>query len=956
MTGRAGGVTRRTMVRLAAVTAAAAGSGSAIAGAAPGCDLRPEDLRVEWLNAPVGVGSRRPRFTWTLAALDHEARGLSQSACRVRVASSPEALARGEADVWDSGKLTTSHLGATPDHDLPLKSQSAYVWSVTVWDQAGCASQASPAERFVTGVLDADGWKGRWIAAEPDGPREPLPPPAIRQKTLDQGSRMPIFRREFDVAKKVRAAVVSISGLGQYELTVNGKPVTRSLLNPGWTDYRKTVLFDTFEVADLMRLGANTLGVRLGNGMYNVEGVKGRYTKFIGSFGQPKLIAQLRLLFDDGSEAVVATDAAWSTRPGPITFSSTYGGEDFDARLEPSGWTLPGASAQGWSPALEVSGPGGALKASGTPPITVERVFTPKAVTQPRPGVFVYDLGENFSGVPRLKVRGPAGAKVTLLPGELLDDKGFASQRSANGHPESPTLFCYTLSGQGEESWSPKFSYYGFRYIQVEGAAPAGSAAPGVPELVSLDAAFVHADLPQAGTFDCSDELLVRIHKLIERAVLSNAVSVLTDCPHREKLGWLEQTYLNASTVLYNRDAVTLYEKMTGDIADAQTDYGLVPEIAPEYVGFFNKDGSDGMFRDSPEWGAAVVLSPWAAYRFYGDKQVLADGYPAMRRYADYLNGKLKYGLLSFGLGDWYDIGPKPPGVSQLTTLSVTATATWYELLTVLAKIARVLDRPASEIGECERRAAAAKAAFNARFFHPETSQYDLGSQTANAIALAVGLVPAGHEQAVLDNLVADIRAHQNHVTAGDVGFHYVVRVLTERGRGDVLFDIMSRTDAPSYGYQLARGATALTEAWDANPHNSQNHFMLGHGEGWLYGGLCGLRIDLSRPGAEGVRIAPQPVKGVGSAAATYRSVLGEIRSAWKKSGGELTLEVEVPAGASAQVLVPARDAASVREGGRPLERRRGVRAVRAGASGVLVTVGSGRYRFQAPLPKALQA
>jgi hypothetical protein len=327
-----------------------------------------------------------------------------------------------------------------------------------------------------------------------------------------------------------------------------------------------------------------------------------------------------------------------------------------------------------------------------------------------------------------------------------------------------------------------------------------------------------------------------------------------------------------------------------------------------------------------------------------------------MRRYADYLNGKLQDGLLSFGLGDWYDTGPKPPGVSQLTSLSVTATATWYELLKVLAQIARVLDRPASEAAEYERRAAAAKAAFNARFFHPETSQYDLGSQTANAIALAVGLVPAGHEQAVLDNLVADIRAHQNHVTAGDVGFHYVVRVLTERGRGDVLFDVMSRTDAPSYGYQLARGATALTEAWDANPHNSQNHFMLGHGEGWLYGGLCGLRVDLSRSGAEGVRIAPQPVKGVGSAAATYRSVLGEIRSAWTKAGGELTLEVEVPPGASAQVLVPAHDAASVREGGRPLERRRGVRAVGAGASGVLVTVGSGRYRFQAPLPKALQA
>lgn len=954
MTGRAQGMTRRSAMSLAAVAAVAPTPSLAVNSAGA---LAPEGLRVEWLTRPIGLGVIRPRFSWTLSAADPDVRDLRQSAFRVLVASSAEKLARGEGDVWDSGRVASARPGAEPERDLPLTSQSAYVWSVTVWDQAGRASRPSAPEPFVTGMLDGAPWRARWIAAEPDAPSEPLPPPAIRPKTLDRGARMPIFRREFDVQKRVRAAVVSISGLGQYELLVNGRPVTASLLNPGWTDYRKTVLHQSWEVADLLRPGANVLGVRLGNGMYNVEGVKGRYTKFIGSFGQPKLIAQLRLLFEDGSEGFVVTDAAWTTRPGPITFSSIYGGEDFDARLEPKGWLEPGAASAGWSPALEVQGPGGRLKAQGVPSIVVDRAFEPVKVAQPAPGVFVYDLGQNFGGLPRIRVRGAAGKTVVLRPGELLDDNGLVDQRSAGARPDNPVLFTYTLAGDGVEAWAPRFSYYGFRYVQVEGAVPAGAGAADVPELVSLDGEFIHADLVKAGTFDCSDPLLVRIHGLIDQALLDNTVSVLTDCPQREKLGWLEQTYLNASTVFYNRDAVTLYEKMIGDMVDAQRPNGLVPEIAPEYVAFLNKDGSDGMFRDSPEWGGAVVFSPWAAYRFYGDRKVLEDGWPAMRRYADYLNSKLQDGLLSFGLGDWYDTGPKPPGVAQLTTLSVTATATWYELLTVMERIAKVLGRPQAEAAECARRAAAAKAAFNAKLFHPETNQYDRGSQTANAMALAVGLVPAGRERAVLDNLIADIRAHSNHVTAGDVGFHYVVRALIEHGRGDVLFDVLSRTDAPSYGYQLARGATALTEAWDANPHNSQDHFMLGHAEAWLYGGLGGVRIDCSRGPDAAIVIAPQPVAGVSSAAVSYRSVWGEICSAWRKRGAILALDVEVPAGARARVIVPVREGGEVREGGRPLAPgRRGVRAFSLRRSGATIFVGSGRYRFEAPLPARLQA
>src|SRR6185437_14235528 len=345
---------------------------------------------------------------------------------------------------------------------------------------------------------------------------------------------------------------------------------------------------------------------------------------------------QLSLFYADGSRHVVSSNGSWRTCAGPITLSSVYGGEDFDARLEPRGWDLPGCDVQagrGWASAVEVAGPGGVLRAQCIPPITVARTYEPVRMTVPRPGVLVYDLGENFSGGPVIAVRGAAGRRVRLLPGELLDSDGLVTQRSANARPDNAVFFDYTLAGNGIERWHPRFSYYGFRYVQVEGAAPPGLGETGEigetgePELLELRGEFLRTDLPPAGRLSAGNPLLERIHGLILQALRSNTFSVLTDCPQREKLGWLEQTYLNADTVYYNEDAVTLYEKMMRDMADCQLADGMVPAIAPEYVAFLDADGTSSSFRDSPEWGAAVVLSPWATYRYTGDRRVLETGY-----------------------------------------------------------------------------------------------------------------------------------------------------------------------------------------------------------------------------------------------------------------------------------------------------------------------------------------
>jgi len=920
---------------------------------APGglCAVSPAALCVEWRAAASGIDVPRPRFSWVLAAREPDLRLLGQSACQVIVGHSRRAVRAGRGAIWDSGVRAGSELRMAPEQDLPLNSQSLYWWAVRVWDQRGRAGPFSAPARFGTGILHPGAWRARWISNGPDWPPSPLPPPAIYRGPTVEPDAMPLFRRALMIERPLARAIVSVCGLGQYALSVNGRRPTHSVLNPGWTDYRKTILYDTYEVTALLAQGENVLGMMLGNGFFNVEKYRGRYTKFVGSFGRSKLILQLRLLFQDGTEEFLVSDEHWQTHPGPIVVSSVYGGEDFDARREQVGWDRPGFTARGWTCATRVDGPGGRLRAQNVPPIEVAHTYPPVAITQPKPGVFVYDLGMNFAGWPVIAVRGAAGCAVGLLPGELPDAPGCVTQRSAAAGPGDAVWFTYTLAGKGVEHWRPRFSYYGFRYVQVEGAAPSGAGAADVPELLSLDGEFLHAALPRIGAIEIGEPMLQRIHHLILQALLSNSFSVLTDCPQREKLGWLEQTYLNADTVFYNEQAVTLYEKMLNDMMDSQRPSGMVPSIAPEYVAFLDPDGRNSAFRNSPEWGSAIVLSPWAAHRFTGDRRILETGYPAMRRYAAYLTSRARNDLLDYGLGDWFDWGPKPPGESQLTSKTLTATSTYCRLLITLSSIARLLGHGA-DARHYARRAVAVRRALNRKLFNPVTNQYDRASQTANAMPLAIGLVPARHRAAVLANLVANIRAHGNHVTAGDIGFLYVVLALMRNGRADVLFDVLTQTSAPSYGYMLARGATALTETWNANPENSQNHFMLGQAEAWFYAGLGGVRIDMARPATERIRIVPQPVAGVAWTSVRYRAIEGEVVCAWEKpaDGASLRLRIEIPPGAKATVAVPCSDPARVRESGRPLQRAPGILRVRPAGGRTLVVVGSGCYQFEAPL------
>ncbi|MCC6697652.1 MAG: family 78 glycoside hydrolase catalytic domain [Candidatus Hydrogenedentes bacterium] len=877
--------------------------------------LQPASLRCEYLTDPIGLDVAAPRLSWVLESAQRAQR---QTAYQVIVSSSMDVLAADQGDLWDSGKLESSQQNQIAYSGKALGSHQTCYWKVRVWNQDGAPGPWSEPSTWSMGFVSPEAWNAPWITSE-----------------LDGAGSLPLFRREFSIAKPIQRAVVYVCGLGFHELHLNGQRVGDTLFEPGWTNYKKTCLYTAHDITPLVTEGANALGVMLGNGMYNVRG--GRYVKFTGTFGPPMMTAMLRLEYADGTVNSIPTDTTWKTAQGPIAFSCIYGGEDYDARRESPGWDGPGCDDSAWVPATLAQGPGGRLTSESGPPIKVMEVRETVSVSQPKPGVFVYDLGQNMSGRPVLRVQGPRGSIVKMTPGELLDAEGLVSQKSSGG----PVSFSYTLKGEGVEEWRPRFSYYGFRYVQVEGAAPADTSAPaeGGARVASLTGEFTHADAARVGEFSCSNPVVNRIHHLILAAIRSNFQSVLTDCPHREKLGWLEVSHLLAGGIMYNFDAARFYAKVERDMSDSQTETGLVPDIAPEYTVF-----SAG-FRDSPEWGSASVINPWHVYQMYGDERLLRDYYDVMKRYADYLGSTANNHIVSHGLGDWYDIGPNPPGESQLTSKGVTATAVYYQNLAILERAARLLGKndDALSFGE---RANAVRAAFNAEYYRRDVHQYDRNSQTANAMPLVLGLVEESERAAVAKNLVDDIRATGYRVTAGDVGFSYLVRALSDFGEGETLYRMVTQDTGPGYVYQLAQGATSLTEAWDASPASSNNHCMLGHAEEWFYRGLAGIRHDVDAPGFSRFILRPDAPEGLEWVKAHYDSIRGRISSEWHVDGSRFVWDMQIPPNTCASVYVPAKEQASVTEGGKAASDSEGVKFLRMEGDRAVFEVQSGTYQF----------
>ncbi len=703
-------------------------------------------------------------------------------------------------------------------------------------------------------------------------------------------SVVPMFRRSFEIDKEIDKASIHISGLGHYELYVNGQKTGDRFLAPGWTNYQKRCLYNTYDITDQMKKGQNTIGALVGNGFFNVN--RERYRKLVVAYGYPRLIFNIHILYKDGSEENVVSNSDCKVTPSPITFSSIYGGEDYDATLEQSGWDAASFNDDFWNQAIELDDPVGDLVPEKDYPLKVMQEFGVVKTFEGATGNTIYDFGQNASGIVSMKVKGNKGARIKIIPDELVNADGFLTQQSSGG----PYELNYTLKGDGIEAWQPRFTYYGFRYAEVEITEPAGADAS--TEIIELKLLHTRNSSPTVGTFSCSDTLFNQTFELINWGIKSNMASVATDCPHREKLGWLEQTYLIGPSMHYNFDISTLYKKIVQDMIDSQLDNGLVPDIAPEYVPF------EGGFRDSPEWGSASVIIPWQVYRWYGDKEILEKAYPMMKKYVQYLGGKAKNHILDYGLGDWYDLGPKFPGEAQLTPKAVTATSVYFYDLMILSKVAKALgfDEDSKLYSE---KSEGVRAAFMAKFYQSTTGVVGTGSQTSYAMPLYVGMIPETEYQKVFDNLIKAIADNDYALTSGDIGYHFLVQVLSINGRSDILYRMNNRSDRPGYGYQLKKGATALTESWAALAESSNNHMMLGHLMEWFYAGLGGIYQAENSTAYSDIIIAPKPVGDIRWVNCTYKSTKGLIASSWKIEGNGLTMTVEIPKDVSAIIVLP---------------------------------------------------
>ena len=865
----------------------------------------PSALRVtaqstDLLARPLGTDSVRPRLAWTLAA---SRRAAVQSAYQVQVASSPAALTSGSADVWDSGRVTSSN-STTVSYDGPAQTSSTrYFWRVRVWDGAGAPSTWSAATWWETGLLEDGDWQAQWIAPTTDHPG---------------GSYL---RSEVTVPDQVVRARLYVSGRGSYERGTDGQGIcceqqfglARGIYEP-WlngtrvsdtqvestgVDTRVRALYRSYDVTDLVHSGVNALGLMIGE--------------------DSDVLAQLRVETADGAELVLATDGSWTSAPGPVTRAHRYHGESYDARREIAGWSEP-APAGTWTAARVEDTEPGRLDAAVFQPMRVVADHAPVAVTEPTPGVYVLDFGQNRAGWTRLRADLPAGTTVTLKHGERLSDGRV--DNSVIGAQQTNTY----VSAGGPVDWEPSFVYAGFRWVEVTGLpeAPAGD---------MIVAREVHNAVPTTGSFTSSDPMLDRLHRANVQTQLNGLHAVPEDTPTREKRGWTADAHIAAEALIDNFDMAPFYENWSEESVSAQRPDGRVPDIIP------TEPTTAWESRSDPAWAAAHVLIPAYLDEHYGDSSALIEHYDSLKAYVDYVATTTEDDLVvnpstTWG-NDWLAI--------EQTDSRLFRSGFYQWDLTVVAHAADLAGRPA-DAADLRARAARVAAAINREFLDRGEHSYGT-SQFANAFPLTLGIVPADQVDGVVDTLVADVVSERgNHFTGGLPGIKYIPEALAMHGRSDVVLDVVINNEKPGWGYMLDNGPGTIWEDWDGA--SSLNHPMFTAIDSWLFDSVGGIG---QAPGSVGYRrsvLAPQVMDRVADGAARLTTPYGVLASSWKRVDGRRVQLATVPVNTTAQVRVPADRALDVLEGGRPVADRPGVLSVRTRDGFVEVTVGSGSYSF----------
>lgn len=881
------------------------------------------NLQTENTTNPIGIGTRNPRFNWQIVS---DKRGVAQTAYEILVSNTAADLSKGNA--WSSGKVTSDQSVFIAYKREALKSSTRYFWKVKIWDNAGKATAWSDPAFFETGFLSSTDWKAKWIESGLPG-----------DEVLGAS---PYFRKVFDLTKPIASARLSITAHGMYEASINGKRVGDAFLTPGWTSYKTRLQYQVYDVTASLTKGPNAIGVILGDGWYRGhlawEDNKNIYGNKVG------VLAQLSITYSDGTSETIVTDEQWKTHTGPIVSSSIYHGERYDAQRELPDWNKAGFDAAAWTPVTVKDIPLNNLTASESAPVTKHETFKPvKVITTPK-GEKVIDFGQNLTGWVQFKVSGAKGTVVTIHHAEVLDKKGnFYTDNLRAAKAEVR----YTLKGNGEETFEPHFTFFGFRYIRITGY-------PGEINPANFQAISLYSNMSPTGNFECSNALVNQLQHNIQWGQRGNFLDVPTDCPQRdERLGWTGDAQAFARTASFNFDVENFFAKWLKDLAADQQSDGRVPFVIPNVL-----KPTDG---GSAGWADAATIIPWTMYVAYGDKKILEDQYASMKSWIGFMQANSTDNLwnIGFHFGDWLFYRPfdDNDGRSAVTDKYLIAQAFYAHSLDLTIKTAKLLGAT-DDVARYTSLLEKVKAAFMNEYVTPNGHLVS-STQTAYVLALNFDMLPESMRKQAAEFLVKNIKSYGTHLTTGFLGTPYLTHVLTRFGYSDVAYQLLLQESYPSWLYPVKLGATTIWERWDGirtdstfqTPGmNSFNHYAYGAIGDWLYRASTGIDTEEDGAGYKHIRIQPHMGGGFTFANGDLQTHYGKVSSHWKTENGNFTLTIDVPANTKATVYLPAASSETITESGKAINTVREIKVTGTEGDAVVMHVGSGHYSFTSKL------
>ena len=833
---------------------------------------KPVNLRCEYLIDPIGIDTSSPRLSWMMSSSSYV---LKQSAYQIIINSDSLEAKKNNGNILktdriNSDKMLVNYLGEK------LNPHSKYYWKVIIWDEKNNAYESDIAS-FETGMMDIKNWRGAWISDHRGINHKPAP----------------YFRKTFNTTKKIKSAKSYIAVAGLYELYINGERIGNQRLDPTYTRFDRRNLYVTYDVTEQLQRGDNAIGIVLGNGWYNHQSIAVWYFDRAPWRDRPTFCFDLRIIYDDGSEEIIISDYTWKTSSGAITFNSIFTAEHHDARKEQPGWNKPNFDDSKWEGVKYRAAPSQNIVSQQLHPIRDVKKIQPKSMQKINNTTYIYDLGQNISGVCSIKVPGEEGTVIRMKHAERLNPDGSLDLSNIDLHfyPQDDSdpfqTDIFILKGVGEESFMPKFNYKGFQYVEVTSSSPVNL------EKEDLIGYFMHSDVPQLGSIDSSNKLLNGIWQATNNSYLANLFGYPTDCPQREKNGWTGDGHLALETGLYNFDAITIYEKWLADHQDEQQPNGVLPAIIPT-------SGWGYHWANGVDWTSTIAIIPWEIYKFYGDDRLLYNCYDNIKRYVEYIKNLSGDSYLSdWGLGDWVP-------VKTHSNLELIVSLYYYKDVLILAKAANLFGKD-DDFEYYSQLSENIKNAINNKFLNKQTGIYASGTQTELSMPLMWGIVPEEFKEKVAENLAARVSADKFHLDAGVHGSKSVLNALSENGYSEIAYKVAVQDTYPSWGWWIVNGATTLYENWniDSKHDISLNHIMFGAIGAWFYKGLGGISPDEEYPGFKVINIEPNFIPDLEHFSAVFMSPYGEIKSEWKSKKGSVDYYVNIPANATANFSLP---------------------------------------------------